>query len=71
MNGYGSHTFSFINDANERFWVKFHFKTEQGHSFYTDEEAATASARIGRPVRPICSTPSSGATSRAGRSMCR
>ena len=42
MNGYGSHTFSFINDANERFWVKFHFKTEQGHSFYTDEEAATA-----------------------------
>ena len=36
MNGYGSHTFSFINDANERFWVKFHFKTEQGHSFYTD-----------------------------------
>ena len=42
MNGYGSHTFSFINSANERFWVKFHFKTEQGHSFYTDEEAATA-----------------------------
>ena len=28
MNGYGSHTFSFINSANERFWVKFHFKTE-------------------------------------------
>ena len=42
MNGYGSHTFSFINSANERFWVKFHFKTEQGHRFYTDEEAATA-----------------------------
>ena len=31
MNGYGSHTYSFINAANERFWVKFHFKTLQGH----------------------------------------
>ncbi|MDP2209037.1 MAG: catalase [Bacteroidota bacterium] len=30
MNGYGSHTYSFINAANERFWVKFHFKTQQG-----------------------------------------
>lgn len=30
MNGYGSHTFSFINEANERVWVKFHFKTQQG-----------------------------------------
>ena len=40
MNGYGSHTYSLINHANERFWVKFHFKTRQGHEFYTDEEAA-------------------------------
>ncbi|HUW82226.1 MAG TPA: catalase [Phycisphaerae bacterium] len=30
MNGYGSHTYSFINAGNERFWVKFHFKTQQG-----------------------------------------
>ncbi|MDY6914796.1 MAG: catalase [Candidatus Cloacimonadota bacterium] len=30
MNGYGCHTFSFINKDNERFWVKFHFKTQQG-----------------------------------------
>jgi len=30
MNGYGSHTYSFINAADERFWVKFHFKTQQG-----------------------------------------
>ena len=41
MNGYGSHTFSFINHENERFWVKFHFKTRQGHDFYTNEESAT------------------------------
>ena len=30
MNGYSSHTFSFINDKDERFWVKFHLKTIQG-----------------------------------------
>lgn len=39
MNGYGSHTFSFWNDKGERFWVKFHFKTQQGHKFLTNEEA--------------------------------
>ncbi len=40
MNGYGSHTYSIWNDDGERFWVKFHFKTMQGHEFYTNEEAA-------------------------------
>src|SRR4030043_612923 len=30
MNGYGSHTYSFINKDHQRFWVKFHFKTQQG-----------------------------------------
>ncbi len=39
MNGYGSHTFSFLNEKNERFWVKFHFKTIQGHKHLTNEEA--------------------------------
>ncbi|MCP4687654.1 MAG: catalase [Desulfobacterales bacterium] len=39
MNGYGSHTFSLINAANERVWVKFHFKTRQGIRNLTDEEA--------------------------------
>lgn len=41
MNGYGSHTYSLWNDAGERFWVKFHFKTEQGHKHYTNDEAET------------------------------
>ena len=41
MNGYGSHTYSMINSANERFWVKFHFKTRQGHDHYTNAESAT------------------------------
>lgn len=39
MNGYGSHTFSLWNDRGERFWVKFHFKTRQGHRHFTNEEA--------------------------------
>ncbi|GGE47389.1 catalase A [Agaricicola taiwanensis] len=45
INGYGSHTFSFINDANERFWVKFHFKTLQGHRHWTNAEAAEVVGR--------------------------
>src|SRR5471030_1839411 len=40
MDGFGSHTFSFISANNERHWVKFHFKTEQGIKNLTDEEAA-------------------------------
>ena len=39
MHGFGSHTFSFINANNERFWVKFHFKTQQGIKNFTAEEA--------------------------------
>ncbi|MBN2450930.1 MAG: catalase [Lentisphaeria bacterium] len=39
MNGYGSHTYSFINARNERFWVKFHFKTQQGIQCMPAEEA--------------------------------
>ncbi len=40
MNGYGSHTYSLWNEKGERVWVKFHFKTEQGHAHFTNEEAA-------------------------------
>jgi catalase len=39
LNGYGSHTFSLINQKNERTWVKFHFKTQQGIKNFTDSEA--------------------------------
>jgi catalase len=45
INGYGSHTYSFINAANQRFWVKFHFKTMQGIACLTDEEAAAVIAK--------------------------
>ena len=39
MHGFGSHTFSFINKANERHYVKFHFKTAQGIQNFTGAEA--------------------------------
>ncbi|WP_312956547.1 catalase [Pseudomonas songnenensis] len=40
MHGFGSHTYSFISPNNERFWVKFHFRTLQGIKNLTDAEAA-------------------------------
>lgn len=45
MNGYGSHTYSFINAKNERYWVKFHFKTLQGIEYLTNEEAEAIVAK--------------------------
>ncbi|MFI6770664.1 catalase [Streptomyces sp. NPDC050355] len=39
MNGYGSHTYMWINDSGQRFWIKYHFKTDQGIEFLTQEEA--------------------------------
>ncbi|MPY92903.1 MAG: catalase [Acidimicrobiia bacterium] len=40
QNGYGSHTFQWVNASGERFWVKYHFKTNQGIKFFTTDEAA-------------------------------
>ncbi len=39
MNGYSSHTFLWYNDAGDRYWVQYHFKTEQGIQNLTAEEA--------------------------------
>ena len=39
MNGYGSHTFSMINKKNQRVWVKFHLKTQQGIRTLTGPQA--------------------------------
>jgi catalase len=39
MHGFGSHTYSFISASNERYWVKFHFRTQQGIENLTDAEA--------------------------------
>lgn len=45
MHGFGSHTFSLINEDNKRTWVKFHFRCEQGIKNLTDEEAAKTIAQ--------------------------
>ncbi|EIE98947.1 catalase [Saccharomonospora glauca K62] len=39
MHGFGSHTYSMINAQGERFWVKFHHRTQQGIKNLTDAEA--------------------------------
>jgi catalase len=56
MHGFGSHTFSFINAANERYWVKFHFKCQQGIKNLTDAEAKPrSSARTASRTSATCS----------------
>jgi len=45
VNGYGSHTYSFINAENERFWVKFHFKVMQGIKTWTNAEGEAVVAK--------------------------
>ena len=44
MHGFGSHTFSFVDAAGTRSWVKFHFRTQQGIRNLTDDEAAAVIA---------------------------
>lgn len=39
MNGYSSHTYMWINSQGERFWVKYHFKTDQGVECFSQDEA--------------------------------
>jgi len=45
MHGFGSHTFSLISAKQERHWVKFHFKTQQGIRNLTDQEAEAIVAK--------------------------
>ncbi len=39
MNGYSSHTYMWVNAEGGKFWVRYHFKTDQGIDFLTQEEA--------------------------------
>lgn len=39
MHGFGSHTFSFVDAQNQRTWVKFHLRTQQGIANLPDAEA--------------------------------
>jgi catalase len=40
MNGYSGHAFMWYNEQGEYWWVKIHFKTEQGIKTLTRDEAA-------------------------------
>ena len=53
MHGYGSHTYSFWNEAGERFWVKFHFHTQQGIKNLTDAEPQQSSQMIVKVINAI------------------
>jgi catalase len=45
MNGYGSHTFKWVNAGGEVFYVKYHFKTKQGIKNFTAAEAADMTSK--------------------------
>ena len=45
MNGYGSHTYMWVNAKGEKSWVKYHFHTQQGMQFFSNDEAAVMSGR--------------------------
>lgn len=45
MNGYGSHTFKWVNQKGEAFWVKYHFISDQGVKNMTNEAAAEATVK--------------------------
>jgi catalase len=47
MNGYSSHTYLWDNAAGERFWVKYHFITDQGSEFLTQAEGDELASRDG------------------------
>ncbi|MQA08000.1 MAG: catalase [Pseudonocardiaceae bacterium] len=45
MNGYSSHTYMWVNAHGEKFWIKYHFKTDQGIGFLTEQEAEQIAGR--------------------------
>nr|BFE88731.1 hypothetical protein GCM10020093_113320 [Planobispora longispora] len=45
MHGFGSHTYQWVNAEGEAFWVKYHFKTDQGVRTLTAEQAAELHGR--------------------------
>ncbi|MEZ4293042.1 MAG: catalase [Myxococcota bacterium] len=44
MNGYGSHTFTWVNEDGQAFYVKYHFKTDQGIENFTRRDAQAMTA---------------------------
>ena len=55
MNGYGSHTYMWVNAAGEKFWVKYHFHTRPGHGVLQQRRSRRHGGRRRRlpPPRPV------------------
>jgi catalase len=72
MNGYGSHTYLWINASGEKFWVKFHFHSDQGVENWSGRRRREDRRRGRRlpPTRPVRGDRARGST-RAGRCACR
>jgi catalase len=47
MNGYGSHTYSWKNAKGEIYWVRYHFISDQGVEFLTQDEADRIAGKDG------------------------
>lgn len=45
MNGYGSHTFKWVNKNGEQFWIKYHLKSDQGVVNMTNDAAEKISGK--------------------------
>ena len=71
MNGFGSHTYQWNNAAGEVFWVKYHFKTDQGIKCLIGRGTARTSGGNPDVTSATCASPSSAAASRAGPCRCR
>ncbi|MGV9714012.1 catalase [Gordonia sp. NPDC003424] len=47
MNGYSSHTYMWVNAQGVKHWVKYHFISDQGVEFMTQDEADQMAGRDG------------------------
>jgi catalase len=71
MHGFGSHTFSLIDAAGDRHWVKFTWKSLQGIRNLTDEQAAHVIAHDRESAQRDLFDAIERGDSRAGRSSSR
>ena len=71
MDGFGSHTYQWVNAAGRAVWVKYHFKTDQGIDCLTRPRQPSWPGSTPTATNWTWSRPSSGASSRAGPSRCR
>ena len=72
MNGYSSHTYMWINAGGEKFWVKYHFKTDQGVEHLTEAEGhQIAGENPDHHLQDLSAGDQGAATIRPGRCTCR